>query len=188
MTGDERRHPAGQAHGDHPDDALLQLAAEGLLDEDEQHRMERHIATCPACAATVQGYTELFGQLNAVPLVEAPVAVAETVMAAYRRRSDPIAAFWSDRKLLIAFALFIGVLLTIGITAIGIQGPLTLMKQWAIGLKDLLLSALQLVPVAEAIWTGMAHGGLLAVAALALLLITTVAALRQTLRLSEETT
>jgi len=183
MTPADRRNaPLG-----HPDDAQLQLAAEGMLEGEELAGIERHVDGCEACSAAVAGYRSLFEQLNAVPVVEAPAAVAESVIAAYRRTREPVHALWSDRKLLIAFALANAVLLLTMATAIGIQGPVDLLAEWAVASKDLLLSAMELTVIAEALWTGIAHGGILAVAALALLLVTTVAALRQTVGVPEET-
>ena len=185
MTREDRRRATSPP--DHPDDAQLQRVAEGLVEGDELARIERHLQGCPTCSAAVDGYGALFAQLNAVPVVEAPAVVAESVIAAYRRTREPIHALWSDRKLLVAFALTNVVLLLTMATTIGIHGPVALLGEWAVGLKDLLLSALELTVIVEALWTGIAHGGILAVAALALLLVTTVAALRQTLGLSEET-
>lgn len=185
MTREEHRR--GTPSADHPDDAQLQLVAEGLVEGDELAHIERHLQGCPTCSAAVDGYGALFAQLNAVPMVEAPAAVAESVIAAYHRTREPIHALWSDRKLLVAFALTNVALLLATAATIGIHGPIDLLGEWAVGLKELLLSALELTVVVEALWTGIAHGGILAIAALALALVTTVAALRQTLGLSEET-
>jgi len=185
MTREDRRR--AMPPSDHPDDAQLQLVAEGLVEGEELARIERHLEDCPTCRAAVAGYGSLFEQLNAVPVVEAPAAVADSVLAAYHRTREPIHALWSDRKLLVAFGLANVVLFLTVTTSIVVHGPVDLIGEWAVGLKDLLLSALELSVIVEALWTGIAHGGILAVAALALLLVTTVAALRQTLGLSEET-
>lgn len=171
----------------HLDDTQLQLAAEGLLEESDRGWVEEHLAACDHCRGVVEGYQELLSQLNAVPVAEAPTVMVESVLTAYRRTSEPIHAFWSDRKLLIAAALSNAVLLGVVLVTVGIHGPLNLLGEWAIGIKDMLLSALTLVPVAKAIWTGMAHGGIVVFVVLALALVTVVAALRQTLGLSEET-
>ncbi len=170
----------------HLDDTLLQLAAEGLLDDAQRPEVEAHLAGCGRCAATVEGYRDLLTQLNAVPVIEAPTALADAVLEAYQRTSQPMAALWSDRKLFIAFALSNVLLAVLATTAIGLQGPLNLITELSVGLKDMVLSAVRLLPVAEAIWTGMAHGGLVVVVALALMLVTTVAALRRTVNLPEE--
>lgn len=171
----------------HLDDTLLQLAAEGVLEEADQGWVEDHLARCGHCCAAVEGYRELMLQLNAVPVAEAPAVMVESVLTAYRRTSEPIHALWSDRKLLIAAALSNAVLLGVVLVTVGIEGPLNLLGDWAIGIKDMLLSALTLVPVVKAIWTGMAHGGIVVFVVLALALVTVVAALRQTLGMSEET-
>jgi anti-sigma factor RsiW len=171
----------------HLDDTQYQLAAEGSLDEAERGWVEDHLATCDHCRRAVEGYQDLLSQLNAVPVAEAPSVMAESVMMAYRRTSEPIHALWSDRKLLIAAALSNAVLLGVVLVTVGVQGPLNLFGDWAIGIKDMLLSALTLVPVVKAIWTGMAHGGIAVFVVLAVALVTVVAALRQTLGMSEET-
>lgn len=171
----------------HLDDTQLQLAAEGLLEEADRGWVEDHLATCDHCSEAVEGYTALLSQLNAVPVADAPAVMVESVLTAYRRTSEPIHALWSDRKLLIAAALSNAVLLGVVLLAVGIEGPLNLLGDWAIGIKDMLLSALTLVPVVKAIWTGMAHGGIVVFVVLALALVTVVAALRQTLGMPEET-
>jgi len=170
----------------HLDDIQLQLAAEGLTDEADRAWVDEHLASCGHCCDAVEGYRELMTQLNAVPVMEAPTAMVDSVLTAYKRTSEPIHALWSDRKLLIAVAASNAVLLGLVLATVGIQGPLNLLGDWAIGIKDLLLSALALVPVVKAIWTGMAHGGIVLFVGIALALVTVVAALRQTLGLSEE--
>jgi anti-sigma factor RsiW len=170
----------------HPDDTRLQLAAEGLLDDDDAGQIEEHLEGCGRCREVVESYLDLLTQLNAVPVAEAPAALADAVLEAYHRTSQPMAALWSDRKLFIAFALCNVLLTVIATTAIGLQGPLNLITELALGIKDLVVSAVRLLPVAEAIWTGMAHGGLVVVVGIALMLVTTVAALRRTVNIPEE--
>ncbi len=171
----------------HPDDATLQLAADGQLEPAAQLRVDTHAAACPRCAAELAAYGELMTQLNAVPVAEAPASVAEAVLAAYQRGAAPVASLWSDRKLLIAVALTNALLVVAILATIGVRGPVDLLSEWAITGKDLLMTLLAVLPAAEAIWTAMAHGGILLVAALALALMGTVAALRHTLRLAEDT-
>ena len=171
----------------HLDDIQLQLAAEGLTEEPERGWVEEHLVRCGHCSGAVETYRELMAQLTAVPVMEAPTAMVESVLTAYKRTSEPIYALWSDRKLLFAVAASNAVLLGVVLLTVGVQGPLNLLGDWAIGIKDMFLSALTLVPVVKAIWTGMAHGGILVFVLIALALVTVVAALRQTLGLSEET-
>ncbi len=172
----------------HPDDGLLQLAAEGLLADDERPAVEAHLADCHRCRRAVEGYRELMGQLNAVPVVQAPAALAEAVLLAYERSTGPVASLWSDGRLLVAFAAANALLLASLAGAVGLQGPLNLLTGWALGLKEMLLVAIRLAPAVEAIWIAMAHGGIAVVVAIALLLLANVAVLRRTLRLSEEWT
>ena len=183
---DERGEGSPGSPGWHPGDDVLQLAAEGLLDGARQRAMDEHIASCPRCTAEVASYRSLMGQLNAVPVAVAPAALAEAVLAAYERTTEPVAALWSDRKLLIAAALTNVLLVGAVIATVGVSGPVDLLSDWAITFKNLLLTVLDLLPAVEAIWTAMAHGGILVVAALALALMGTVAALRRTLDIAEE--
>lgn len=172
----------------HLEDATLQQLAEApLQDAGAQAAAERHLAECPRCAAALEGYRALFSDLNQVPVVEAPAAMAEAVLSAYERAAQPIPALWSDRKLLIAFALFNLMLLAVIGGVIGLSGPLDLISSWALGLGDVAVSVTQLLPAVKAIWTAMAHGGMVLVLALALMLVATVAALRRTVMTVEET-
>ena len=172
----------------HLDDRTLQQLAEGLLGDDAAlAEAERHVAECPACAAAADGYRALISDLNQIPGVEAPVAMADAVLSAYERVTEPVPALWSDRKLLVAFAMFNALLLLIIGGVIGLSGPVELLSAWALGFKDLAISAVQLFPAAEAIWTAMSHGGMVLVLALALMLVGTVAALRHTVMIVEET-
>ena len=181
--------PGADPHGgaeDHPDDTTLQLAAEGVLGVERAASVDSHLATCQRCAAEVESYGALMLQLNAVPVADAPAALAEAVLGAYQRGTAPVTALWSDRKLLIAAVLTNLLLVGAVVGTIGVRGPVDLLSDWAITFKNLLLTTLALAPAAEAIWTAMAHGGILVVAALALALMGTVAALRHTLRLAED--
>ena len=171
----------------HPDDRTLQLAAEGLLQPDALADVEAHASGCARCAAELASYGELLSRLNAVPVAEAPAALAEAVLAAYERSSAPVAALWSDRKLLVATALTNVLLVAMVVTRIGVHGPVDWVGDTAITLKNTLLTLLDLIPAMEAGWTVMAHGGIALVAALAIALLGTVAALRHTLRLAEDT-
>ncbi len=173
-------------HDTHPDDATLQLAAERALEPGRQARIDAHLASCPRCTAEVEAYGALMLQLNAVPVAEAPAALAGAVLDAYERTAAPVTALWSDRKLLIAAALTNLLLVVAVVGTVGAHGPVDLLSDWAISFKNLLLTALALAPAAEAVWTAMAHGGILVIAALALALMGTVAALRHTLRLAED--
>jgi hypothetical protein len=170
----------------HLDDRLLQLAAEETLGDHERLEVQRHLTDCGLCRAAVESYREIIGQLNAVPVAHAPAAMVDAVMEAYHRSTQPVAALWTDRRLLVAFTAANAVLLLSVVGAIGLHGPLDLLTTWALGLKELLLTGISLVPAVEAIWTAMAHGGIAVVMAIALLLLANVAVLRQTLKLSEE--
>jgi len=171
----------------HPDDRTLQLAAEGLLEADALARVDDHAAGCARCAEALASYGNLLTQLNAVPVAEAPAALAEAVLAAYERGTAPVSALWSDRKLLVAAALTNVLLVALVVTRIGVHGPVDWVGDTAIALKNTLLTVLGLLPAIEAVWTVMAHGGIALVAALAIALLGTVAALRHTLRLAEDT-
>lgn len=189
-----RRHPdprggatGGFGSGEHPDDHTLQLAAEGLAEPGVMERVQAHATDCARCAGVLASYGELLSQLNAVPVAEAPAALAEAVLSAYERGKAPVASLWSDRKLLVAAALINVLLVAMMLTRIGVHGPVDWVGDSAIALKNTLLTALDLIPAIEAVWTVMAHGGIALVAALAIALLGTVAALRRTLRLAEDT-
>lgn len=171
----------------HLDDKQLQMAAEGHPDKPLLARVQEHLEGCERCRQAVVSYQALFSQLNAVPLVEAPAALADAVIAAYERSAEPIANLWSDRKLLLAFALANVVLGLTILWTIGVQGPVTLLTGWAVGLKELVITTIYMIPAIEAVWTAMAHGGIVFVLALAALLVAVVAALRQTMKFTEET-
>jgi len=171
----------------HLDDKQLQMAAEGLLDKPLLEQAREHLQGCERCRQAVANYQALFSQLNAVPLVEAPSALADAVIAAYERSTEPIANLWSDRKLLLAFALANVVLVLTILWTIGVQGPVNLLTSWAVGLKELVIAAIYMLPAVEAVWTAMSHGGIIFVLALAALLVAIVAALRQTMKFTEET-
>ena len=51
---------------------LLTLAAAGILDPDEQRRVEKHLRQCEVCRAELQEWTLLTGALRELPTPQAP--------------------------------------------------------------------------------------------------------------------
>ena len=60
---------------------LLTLAASGVLDADEERRVQRHLATCSGCAAELESWRSLTGALRRLPTPQASAAMVERTRA-----------------------------------------------------------------------------------------------------------
>jgi anti-sigma factor RsiW len=56
--------------------ALMSLALDGWLDGDDQQRLDRHLATCPACRAEWQAMQQVSALFEASPMVGPPLGFA----------------------------------------------------------------------------------------------------------------
>jgi anti-sigma factor RsiW len=73
----------------HPNEARLNELVDGTLSPDERERVERHLAECVPCTATVQRIEALVSRARALPRAVAPPADAWAgVRSAVRRRGE----------------------------------------------------------------------------------------------------
>jgi anti-sigma factor RsiW len=82
----------------HLSDWTLDQLAEGELPAEERAAAERHVESCPACAAQLATYRSLFTALSGLPRFEPTQGFAEAVLARTRMQPEPgLLARWLRR-------------------------------------------------------------------------------------------
>lgn len=61
---------------------MMDVYAEGRLADFEARRLERHIASCPACAAELAARRRLYAELHSIPTPPPPKALKAMIQAA----------------------------------------------------------------------------------------------------------
>ena len=85
---------------------LLPLAASGALDAPDERLVAAHLAQCPACAASFEGWRELSGSLRRLPTPLAPPAMVERTRVAIRARLAAQAENRWHRNVMVFLVLF----------------------------------------------------------------------------------
>lgn len=93
---------------------LISRLIDGELSADEQADVERHIRTCPDCAALYEAFRSLSGAL-AGDLAEPPAALRENVMAELRR--DKLRVIGRRRRVIGAFAACLAIVILASVAA-----------------------------------------------------------------------
>jgi len=84
---------------------LLSLAAAGVLDSDEQRRVEEHLLRCEACRAELNGWMSLASALEKVPTPQAPPDLVPQTRRLLERHSA-LASKRRETRLLPALVVF----------------------------------------------------------------------------------
>jgi anti-sigma factor RsiW len=85
---------------------LLGLAAAGALDAGEEQRVERHAASCAACAAELENWRLLAGGLRRLPTPQPGNLVVERARALAEMRLAEEVEYRGHRKVMIFLVAF----------------------------------------------------------------------------------
>ncbi len=141
------------------DDVLLQRYLDGTLEAEEHLQVEFRIDEDPAFARRVASYASLFSALDreAAARAPAPLGLAEAAVAAWDRVQavNPTPSlgfadlFGGVRP---AAAVFVAADVVLGALIVALmasRGPIDVVKDWVLGLKDLALFAASVAPNGE---------------------------------------
>jgi hypothetical protein len=82
----------------HPNEAQLNELVDGTLPPDDRERVERHVAECVPCTATVRRIEALVGRARSLPREVPPPPEAWATVREAIRGSDPIGARAPQRR------------------------------------------------------------------------------------------
>ncbi len=142
-----------------PDDVLLQRYLDGTLDEEEHLQVEFRIDEDAAFARRIAGYSSLFLALDREGAARspAPLGLAEAAVATWELAAPPAARrdrgladlFGGIRPAAAVFLAADGVLAALIAALMIVRGPLNVLRDWVLALKDLGLYAASSVPGPE---------------------------------------
>ena len=85
---------------------LLALAAAGVLDVQEQSRVNRHTQECAACRRELETWCTYAHGLHQLPQPDIPVQLLQRTQARFLREPAAVARRRHDEEMLIALAVF----------------------------------------------------------------------------------
>ena len=141
------------------DDVLIQRYLDGTLDAEAQLQAEFRIDEDPDFARRIEGYSSLFAALDregALPC-PAPLVLAEAAVAAWapsvRAPADPargLADLFGSLRPAVAVFVAADVVLAALIAVLMVsRGPIDVMKDWILTIKDLGLYAVSVAPTSD---------------------------------------